>query len=412
MAGRVSGRTLLVLAVVVLATVPGVVAAETRVRPTVEVPAGETVEGDLTAAAGRVIVRGTVDGDVTALSATVVVPGEVTGNVAAVGGTVNVTGRVGGNVNAIAGWTALDGDVSGNVSAIGGEFSVGRQVGGSVDAVGVVAGVADRGTVRGRFHSTALRTQIDGRVLGGAGLPDDSSPGTASALLNPSRGLADLARVGASVAGSGSVALAQSPLITVGPGNGIRVSWVDAYRFMANLLLGAVLVGVLPRFSRRVSDTVVSDPVRTWLSGFAVTILAPILLVLFGLSLFGIPLALSGIVLFVVLSWIGTVYGRFAVGLWLLAAVPRALAYAGLDVSAVENRWAGLLVGAISVGLLVRLPYLGPVLEGVVLVLGLGAVARLAYRTYRRTERGEAAEPDRTMEAEPPVETSPASEED
>lgn len=54
-----------------------------------------------------------------------------------------------------------------------------------------------------------------------------------------------------------------------------------------------------------------------------------------------------------------------------------------------ENRWLCLLVGALEVGLLVLIPLVGRVVDGLVLLLGLGAITRLAYRTYRRTERGE-----------------------
>ncbi|MFC7132753.1 MULTISPECIES: polymer-forming cytoskeletal protein [Salinibaculum] len=385
-----TGRAVFAVGFVVLAMVPWMVAAETTVRPTVEVPAGETLNEDLTATAGRVLVRGTVDGDVTALSADVVVSGEVTGDVTAFAGRVDVSGRVGGKVNAIAGITDVGGDVDDGLSSIGGRLSVAGRVGGVLDAVGVFVDVEEDGRVTGRFQTTAVRTRVNGTVLGGGPILNRSltgGPGTGDDGAGAARMLA------ASSVGAGLVQLlpgtvAQpSPLVSLGPGNLLRVSWVEAYRFLANLLLGAVLVGAFPRFSTRVSDLVGREPARTWVSGFAVTLLTPLVLVVFGLSLFGLPIAFAGGALFVVLSWVGSVYGRFALGMLTLAAVPRGLSYVDVDVSPVENRWVGLVVGAFIVEILLQIPAVGPVVDGLVLVLGLGAVTRLAYRSYRRTER-------------------------
>jgi len=56
--------TLLVL-VALLASLPAVAAAETRSGGTVVVDEDETVDDDLEAFAGSVVVRGTIDGDLT-----------------------------------------------------------------------------------------------------------------------------------------------------------------------------------------------------------------------------------------------------------------------------------------------------------------------------------------------------------
>jgi hypothetical protein len=187
--------------------------------------------------------------------------------------------------------------------------------------------------------------------------------------------------------------------VVVGPGGFLRVSWLDLYGFLANLLLGVLLVGFFPRFSRRVADVVAEEPARTWGTGLLVAVLVPLALALLGFSLFGLPVALAGAAVFVVLTWIGAVYARFAIGMWLLSALPRALAVVGYDRPPVENRWLGLVLGAFVVALLLQLPTVGPILDGLVLLFGLGGVARLAYRTYRRTERP--TEPESTSLGEP-----------
>ncbi|MFC6976679.1 hypothetical protein ACFQL1_21435 [Halomicroarcula sp. GCM10025709] len=144
------------------------------------------------------------------------------------------------------------------------------------------------------------------------------------------------------------------------------------------------------------ADLSVGDPVRTGGAGLAVVLVVPIVLLLLGLSLFGIPLALAGTAVYLVLWWIGAVYGRFAAGLWLLGVGARLLAALDIEVRRVENRWAGLLVGTVAVGLLAVLPILGQIVEAVVLLLGLGGLSRLAYGSYQRTER------EGTLEAQGP----------
>jgi len=368
MSRRLAAVAVVLAVLLVLVTVPGVASAETTVRPVVTVPAGETLEEDLTAAALRVVVRGTVDGDVTALAGQVVVRGEVTGDVTAIAARVEAGGRVGGDVTAVAGRTTVVGE-AGGLTAAGGRVSVAGRVRGATEAAGGVVAVEESGTVEGRLRTTALRTWVNGSVRGGAPATLAGSDGP---TLRP-------------LAGGETAIPAQ---VGLRPGRRLGLSLFEVYRFLANLVLGAVLVGLFPRFSERLAGVAVRDPIRTWLVGLGVTVVGPLVLVLFGLSLFGVPIALAGTALYLVASWVGSVYGRYVVGVWLLGALPRAFAYGDISVPTVDNRWVALLVGAFAVELLVQLPYLGPVVDAVVLVLGLGGLARLGYRSYRRTERG------------------------
>lgn len=391
--GSPPSRRLLVaalVALVALGAVPGTVAAETTVRPTVVVGPGETVSEDLTAAGGTVLVRGTVDGDLTALAADVLVTGEVTGDVTAVGGRVEITGRVGGDVRAFGGATIVSGDLERDLDTIGGLLAVEGRVGGAVDAIGVLVTVEQGGTVEGRLETSAVSTTVNGSVLGGGGAAVNQTQSLDADAAAP---LAETPPRRASLPPAAAVAAGPMQLR---PRNPFRLSVLDSYGFLVNLLLGVVLVALLPRFSSRVASLVARAPLRAGAFGLATSLLAPLVLLLFGLSLFGIPLAIAGAALLVVLWWVGAVYGRFAVGMWLLAAVPRALSALDGDWEPAENRWAGLLVGVFGVALLARIPYLGPVVDAVVALLGVGALVQLTTRAYRRSERSE------------PVATSPS----
>ena len=68
----------------------------------ITISAEETVDGDLYASGGRVIVEGSVDGDLIAAAGQVTISGEVTGDLMASGGAVDISGEVGGDARVAA----------------------------------------------------------------------------------------------------------------------------------------------------------------------------------------------------------------------------------------------------------------------------------------------------------------------
>lgn len=405
---------------VVVAMVPGTVAATNEVGVSVVVERGETLDDDLTAGAGSVLILGTVNGDVTALAGNVVVTGEVTGDVTAVGGNVEVVGEVGGSVTTFAINYGVSGVVGGDVDAIVGALAINGTVGGNTEAIGIFTEVERGGRIVGTLQTTAYRTAVNGTVLGTpartgnetvagnettvagettqrGGGDEESNDGNQTAAaqdrdppeIDGDGSLSDAAAnqfvtndALISTHGVGGTVLQIVP----GLGRGDSLSIFDAYGFLVNLLLGAILVGWLPNFSTDVASLVTRHPIRSGLAGVGVLIAAPIVLLVLALSFFGFPLALAGGALYLVASWVGVAYGRFAVGTWVFVAAAQALAYADIETETVRNRWARLLTGYVIVALLLRVPYLGTVVDGVVLALGIGALSSVAYEAYQRSE--------------------------
>lgn len=331
-----TGVVVLVAALVVLSVLPGLAAADSRVGGTVVVAEGETVDG-LSAVSGTVVVRGTVDGTLEAVGGTVVVAesGTVTGDVSVSGGSVQIDGTVGGDVAAAAGAFTL-----GETGVVEGSLDVGA---GTVLVDGTVRGDATVGAERLVLGSTA--------VVGGDLTVDDET---------------ELVRdEGATVSG----AVVRSD---VGGFEPVVFRGVDAvftaWGFVANLLLGALLLLAFPRFSERVAQAVAERPGRTGGAGLVTFVGVPLVLVVLVLSIVGIPIALFlGVPVVVVGGWVAIVYGRFAVAAWAL----RELGY--------ENRWAALVAGVVGLGLVGLIPVLGGLVDLVVFLLGLGAVALGLY---------------------------------
>lgn len=349
----VGRRIAVVLLVVttVLATLSGVAAAETRAGGQVVIRADETVS-DVEAYAGSVVVRGTVDGDLTAFAGNVI---------------VEAGGRVTGDVEAIAGNVQIDGTVQGALQASGGNVLVGptASIGGPVEiAAGsiTVAGSLDgNAKLAGGSITLGPSARVDGDVE--YSIDEQGTFDATTAAVNGSI----TEREELSIGGGGFE----------GPDLGGPVFGV--YGFLVNLLVGALLLIVFPRTSESVATLVEEEPLRTGGIGVLALLGVPVGLVIVAITIVGIPLSLAGIVAYTLSVWIATIYGRYALG----SAV--------LGYTDVENRWVALLVGLVVVAVLARIPLLGGVAELVVLLLGLGAMATLLYRfVERQRDVGEA----------------------
>jgi cytoskeletal protein CcmA (bactofilin family) len=331
-------------ALVALAAVPAPVAAEeTRTGGTVVVEEGETLDDDLTAFAGTVIVRGTVNGDVTAFSGNVFVDGEVNGNLRAFAGNVRINGTVTGDVEAAAGNVVVE-----DGARVGGQLEVRA---GNV----IVEGEIGEGTRVG----AATITLGENAVVGGDFVYDGD--------LDRAEGV----QIAGEVRQESNVGL---DLGFTGPLVPNWVGWV--YGFLVNLVLGAVALLVFPRFSAGIADRATADPLRSGGVGLLAFVGIPVLIAVLFISLVGIPLGFLGMLVYALLLWLGYVYGAFAAGSWTLGLVD-----AG-------GRWLALFVGLLLAGLVGFVPVLGGLVQFLVLLLGLGALALGGRSRYQRRRAG------------------------
>ncbi|SFC24565.1 protein CcmA, bactofilin family [Halobiforma haloterrestris] len=319
------------------------------------------------------------------IGATIVVDeGETVDGLEAIGGTILVEGTVTGDVEAVGGDVRIDGDVQGDVDAVGGTVTIGGDVGGDVGTAAGSLEILEGATVDGTLSAGAATVTIDGTVVG------DASVGAETIRLGDNAALEGDLRYGGSLEGNTDAVAGEIERdSSIGVGSDLAptveplASWVFAlYAFALNLLLGAVLLALFPRFSAGVADRVASNPVRTGLVGLGVLVGVPILLVATAITVIGIPLTIVGTFAFLLVIWIGIVYGRFAV------------AAALLSLAGVENRWLALVVGLLGGAVLGQVPYVGDPLNLLIFLLGLGALASTLYGPRRTArERGQ-AEPE------------------
>lgn len=329
----------LVVVAVVVSLVPGVATAQRGPSGTVIVEEGETVS-EVDAVAGTVIVRGTVTGDVSAVAGDVHIAGTVEGDLEAAAGTVRISGTVDGDVAAGAGSVSLE-----DGGTVTGDFDVGA---GDVRIDGTVGGNATVGADRislGETATIAGSLRYDGRLEGNRDAVAGEITRDSTLISEP---------------------VTEFQTLT---------SWLfTLYAFVLNLLLGAALLALFPRFSGTVSDRVAADPIRTGLIGLGAVISVPVVLALTAVTVIGLPFSLIGTLVFAFVAWVGLVYGRFAVGAWLLSLVD------------VDNRWLALVSGLLLGTVLSLIPLVGGVLNFLVFLLGLGALVWALYAHRRLTD--------------------------
>ncbi|MFC7203992.1 polymer-forming cytoskeletal protein [Haloferax namakaokahaiae] len=334
----------LALTVLLLGSLVGVAAAqqEPTAGGTIVVEEGEIYTGDLQATGGTVIIAGIVDGDVEFAAGTVLVTntGRVTGSLDGVAGSVTIEGAVDGDVNVAAGALFLR---SGSI--VGGDLEAGA---GSVAIDGAVAGDA---TVGAEELTVGPNARIAGALEYDAETAtiDDGATVTGGATR-----VSNLEIAGPSIFGmSAGFGQFDAPIIP---------QWMVAgYWLLVNVALGAIVVLVAPGFARRVTGLGTKKAVRSGGVGLLAIVGVPIVLLVLLLTIVGIPLSLVGGIAFLVVLWVASIYGALVLGTWLLSLGDYA------------NRWAALALGLLIVAILDFVPFVGGILEFLVLLVGLGA---------------------------------------
>jgi hypothetical protein len=140
--------------------------------------------------------------------------------------------------------------------------------------------------------------------------------------------------------------------------------WRWVWTSLAMLIVGFVAIAVAPSWANRVSAMITGKPWSSVLTGLACLLLAPLAVMLLLVTVVGIPLALILLALYVVALLLSGVFVAYLVGGWLLDRLRRPQSTPYLRVA----------VGAVAVAICVSLPWIGWLVQLLVLLVGFGAV--------------------------------------
>jgi cytoskeletal protein CcmA (bactofilin family) len=301
------------------------------------------------------------------------------------GGDVTVGASVGRNLFAAGGDVRLEGEVGGDARLAGGTVRIAPE--GRVNGDAALAGgtLDAEGAIDGDLTAYGERIVVDGRVAGDVELAGDD------VRLGPN------ARIG------GKVVYRSDGEIVVEPGaeiaGGVRQVTSDrAWRRVARggailggitislgmVLLGAVLVLGMPRFSREAAAGIRGKPWQALGLGVAMLVGVPVALVVLVVTIIGIPLALLLAFAYGALLLLGYLVAAIFVGDFVLERI---------DACKLESVWwraLFMLLAMVAIAILRLVPVVGDLAWCLLFLAGIGAFTLRAWQGFR-TEPAQAS---------------------
>jgi cytoskeletal protein CcmA (bactofilin family) len=359
------------------------------------VPAGQVIDDDVLIRGTDVLIDGTINGDLLAVGSAVTINGSVSGSLVALGPTVIVNGEVGGSVYSLARTLKLGSntDVMHNVHFAG--LLLDSHAGSRIGRDLVVA------SVRGRISSEIGRTlnafilllTFNGRIGGGLDAPGAGAQLPSQAEPDAGLFLARYASAGPrDLAAPGLWPLQQNEGTAVAAGSvGGIPEWLVARLgdLAALLLVGGLALWLRPALIGRPAKSLRRKPLPAAglglvalaiaLNGVAIAILLAVLLLVLGIWLGALALwelafllwgiGYPGLILVLASFALIVLYGSKAIVAYLVGTLILKM----LAPSVLEYRLLPLLLGLVLYVVLRSVPIVGPAVEVIVTVFGLGA---------------------------------------
>lgn len=336
---------------------------DTRFAAGDEVILEEPVRGNAFAAAGRVELRERVRRSAFVTGGDVVVSGPIGRNLFAAGGDVRIEGDVDGRVRAAGGKVRVTGSarLEGSATLAGGTIEVDGEVGGNLRAFGdtiiINGGVDGDIEVAGDNIRIGPDARIGGRVeyRSGSGVTVDPQAQVRGGVMEVDSGKRWLRKFGRGAAITG----------------GISVS-------LGMVLIGALLILAMPRFSREAAGTVQAKPGQSLGMGAVMLIGVPLAIIVLLVTIVGIPLALLLGFGYALLLLLGYLVGAIFLGDFVLGKVGAAKLASGWW------RVLFMFLALIVLAIVKQMPFIGGLAVFLVFLAGIGAFTMRTWKGFRQ----------------------------
>ena len=362
-------------------------AADFRTDTTITIGAGEVIEDDLYLLGTTIIIDGTVNGDVLAAGNTIKINGTVNGNVHLAGQDVTISGTVSQGARVVANsFFLMSGSVDedlliiGNTIAISSDGVVGRDLILTISTLTLdgtverrVAGVAEKVT-----HNGSVGAEVDISVEDLV-ITDDASIG--GDLIYRSEKEAEIAS-GAEIGGEIAGEMVEEA-IDIDLGVAFDPIIVGIVGLITAAIYGTVLLLAFPRLTVTASNQLLQNPFMSIAMGIVFLIVVPIAAILVMITVVGIPLGLISLLLYGIALFSAQVFVSLTIGRLILSFFA--------DGNRRLVQFLGLLIGLLILFGFSFIPYAGPWVPLVVVILGFGglmmAIGRLRHEPVRGTSQ-------------------------
>jgi hypothetical protein len=354
-------------------------------------PAAVMIDEDYFSGGGSVELDKRVEGDAFLSGGRVAVRGPVKGDVAVAGGDITIADTVGQDLYAAGGSVAISSQVAGNARIAGGQVTISHRGGIAGKATVAAASVQMAGRV-GRYLAVyAESVRIEGEVGGdlrivarSVEIGPEAKIGGKLIYRSP-----QLAKIGPTAVIAGGVTYVEMDWPSGKVDSIARAAtWISLILLVLSLLLvGAIMILAFPEFSARAAQTMRSDPWKSLGLGFSLLLCLPVAAILFMITVIGIPLGMALLLFYPVMLLLGYITGALFLGDRVATWVAKRRAL----VLKPAWRYVALTVSLFALLIVYEIPYVGCVVEFLVLLFGLGAFWICAYRRY--VHRGPPQEP-------------------
>lgn len=376
---------LLLLSIFLFVVVP--VFAKEGINRTV-LPKTETIDRDYFAGNEEVQLSGTVNGDAYVGGGSVIVDGTIDGDLLVGGGSVTISGSVQGDIRVGGGTVTISGaNILGNVTAGGGQITIDKStvIQGSLVAGGgdlkVLAPIGKGATIGG--GNVLISNFVGGDVLAGSGKltlsPEASINGDLTYWSEEKANISE----GASVSGSikqevppKDARKAKETGEDVAKAIGGLFFFLKVIDILTALIIGLIMLALFPVYMNNAATIVRTRFWQTLLWGLLVLVGTPIVAVIFMITLLGIPLGITLLILYFIVLWFAKIYVIYALG---QVVVARTKNKAGAYVT--------FIVGALALIILQIIPIVNVFVSIAVLLSGLGASLLVKREYYTRLRK-------------------------
>lgn len=336
-----------------------------------------------------------IDDDLYTAADTTTIAGQVTGDVLATGNKLTITGRVGGSVNALVGTADITGFIGGNVRAGGGTVKIAGPVSGDIQVAAGTVEIEPTGSVAGDIYLASGTLRVDGPVSG-------KIRGNANDIVINAAVGGEVHVVAKTIALESKARLAQSlsytspDPVTMAAGAAVAgpikhtvsdrfypgsdyVAWLFSplFRLLSLLVAGLVLVVLFPGIAGSVGDGIWRSPLVAVVAGILAVALAPVLIVLIGVTVVGLPIALIGLALYIAIWYLSQVFAGLAIGRLVL---PKRWDAGGRGYNLLAMALGVVAVAAIRQ---IPAPHLGAIVSAICGVLAFGGVVAASHARRR-----------------------------
>jgi cytoskeletal protein CcmA (bactofilin family) len=315
-----------------------------RFGKNVKMPAEETAAGGLAAAGANVEILGNVGGGLKAAGANVVTSGDVQGELMACGANVVLAGKYHSKVRAAASNLTLSGTFDGDVNVAAARITV-----------------APTALIKGNliYASADLNLQKGSRVMGEV---------IQRQVMVKKERIEKWGRQGLKA------------LIPIG-----IFFWLIS--IVALIIVGLLVYYLFPKKTNAVISTISQSPWKNLWFGFIFLVVVPVAIIVSFITVVGIPAGIIAGIFYGIAIYISSIYMGVWIGRKILGYIKKSMATAFF--------WP-LVVGTIIIGLLTLIPIIGCLFRLLILLLTLGAMWLVMWKTIpSRAQRKAQRKPQR-----------------